>query len=77
MKQHASMESMEVKDSNGNLLKEGDSVVVIKSLKVKGGNTIKQGTVVKNIKHTSNDEEIEGRVDKVPMVLKACYLKKA
>ena len=69
---------MEVKDSNGNLLKEGDSVTIIKSLKVKGSaSDLKRGQVVKNIKLTDNSEEIEGRVDKVTLVLKTMYLKKA
>ena len=69
---------MEVKDSNGNLLKEGDSVTIIKSLKVKGhASDLKRGQVVKNIKLTDNSEEIEGRVDKVTLVLKTMYLKKA
>ena len=49
---------MEVKDSNGTLLNAGDSVTLIKSLKVKGSTiTLKQGTVVKNIKLT-DDEDI-------------------
>lgn len=69
---------MEVKDSNGNILNEGDSVIIIKSLKVKGSSDmLKRGTVVKNIRLTSNNLEVEGRVDKVQMVLKAEFLKKA
>ena len=69
---------MEVKDSNGNILNEGDSVTVIKDLKVKGtSGTLKRGTMVKNIKLTDNEEEIECRVDKVQLVLKTCFLKKA
>ncbi len=69
---------MEVKDSNGNLLAEGDSVTIIKSLKVKGSTSdLKRGQVVKNIRFTDNEEEIEGRVDKVMLVLKTCFLKKA
>ncbi len=68
---------MDVKDSNGTLLSEGDSVSVIKDLKVKGGSgIIKRGTVVKNIKLTDSEEEIEGRVEKTHMVLKTCFLKK-
>lgn len=66
-----------VKDSNGNDLKAGDSVVVIKTLKVKGhSKDIKRGQVVKNIRLTSNSEEIEGKVDGVMLVLKTCFLKK-
>jgi protein PhnA len=69
---------MEVKDSNGNILNNGDSVVLIQSLKVKGSSAmLKRGQVVKNIRLTGNNEEIEGKVDKVMMVLKTCYLKKA
>lgn len=69
---------MEVKDSNGNILQDGDSVILIKSLKVKGSSSmLKQGTVVKKIRLTSNEREIEGRIDNVQMVLKTEFLKKA
>lgn len=69
---------MEVKDSNGNLLNEGDSVQVIKDLKVKGSSdVIKRGTLVKNIRLTDNPEEIDCKVNKVAMVLKTCFVKKA
>jgi len=69
---------MEVKDSNGTLLNEGDTVTLIKDLKVKGGSgIIKRGTVIKNIKLTDNDEEVEGRAEKSMIVFKACFLKKA
>jgi protein PhnA len=69
---------MEVKDSNGNLLSEGDAVTVIKDLKVKGSSdVIKRGTKVKNIRLTDDAEEVEGKVDGSVMVLKACFLKKA
>lgn len=68
---------MEVKDSNGNQLSEGDSVSVIKDLKVKGSSgVIKRGTVVRNIRLTDGGDEIEGKVDKTMMVLKTCFLKK-
>ncbi len=68
---------MEVKDSNGTILNEGDSVQIIKDLKVKGSSlTLKRGTVVKKIRLTDNDEEIEGKVEKGMMVLKTCFLKK-
>ena len=69
---------MEPKDSNGNILKEGDSVTLIKDLKVRGtSSTLKRGTMVKNIRLTDDEEEIEGRIDKVHLVLKTCFLKKA
>lgn len=68
---------MEVKDSNGNLLNAGDSVHVIKDLKVRGSSTvIKRGTVVKNIRLTDNDDEVEGKVDGSMMVLRVEFLKK-
>jgi protein PhnA len=70
---------MEVKDSNGNILADGDSVLLIKDLKVKGATvTLKRGTVAKNIRLTSNEEEVECNVEKVRgLVLKTCFLKKA
>ena len=69
---------MEVKDSNGNILKEGDTVTVIKDLKVRGtSGVIKRGTKVKNIRLTDDENEIEGKVNKSVMVLKASFLKKA
>lgn len=68
---------MDVKDSNGTLLNEGDSVTVIKDLKVKGSSSvIKRGTVVKNIRLTDDAKEIEGKVEKTVMVLKTEFLKK-
>ncbi len=70
---------MEIKDSNGATLNEGDSVTVIKDLKVKGtSTTLKRGTLIKNIRLTSNPEEIECHADKIKnLVLKTCFLKKA
>ncbi len=68
---------METKDSNGNILNEGDSVTVIKSLKVKGMSTdIKQGTAVKNIRLTDDPNAIEGKVNGTVLVLKTEFLKK-
>ncbi len=72
------MENVIVKDSNGTLLSEGDSVIVIKDLKIKGSSSvIKRGTVVKNIRLTSIDNEIEGRVERTVIVLKTEFLKKS
>ncbi|MBV6439087.1 MAG: hypothetical protein EPGJADBJ_00719 [Saprospiraceae bacterium] len=69
---------MEVKDSNGNLLAEGDAVTVTKDLKVRGSSAvIKRGTKVKNIRLTDDEEEIEGKIDGSVIVLKTCFLKKA
>lgn len=68
---------MDTKDSNGTVLNEGDSVQVIKDLKVKGSsNTLKRGKVFKNIRLTSKNEEIECREGKTTLVLKTCFLKK-
>ena len=68
---------MDVKDSNGNVLNDGDSVQVIKDLKVKGSSTtLKRGTAIKNIRLTSKDGEVECRVGKGSIVLKTCFLKK-
>lgn len=68
-----------VKDSNGNTLNNGDSVMVVKDLKVKGTSvTLKRGTVIKNIRLTDDPEEIECNAEKVKgLVLKTCFLKKA
>jgi len=72
-------EDVVVRDSNGNELKNGDSVTVIKDLPVKGSSvTIKRGTMIKNIRLTNNPEQIECNTDKVKgLVLKTCFLKKA
>jgi protein PhnA len=68
---------MTIRDSNGNELIEGDSVQVIKDLKVKGSSiTLKQGKVFKNIRLTSKEEEVECREGKSTIVLKTCFLKK-
>jgi protein PhnA len=71
--------AMKVKDSNGNTLTDGDSVMVIKDLKVKGTSvTLKRGTLIKNIRLTDDEEEIECNAEKVKgLVLKTCFLKKA
>ena len=68
-----------VRDSNGTTLNNGDSVILIKDLKVKGTSvTLKRGTLVKNIRLTDDAEEIECNSDKVKgLVLKTCFLKKA
>ena len=69
---------MEVRDSNGNILSDGDSVTIIKDLKVKGTSvTLKRGTTIKNIRLTADVEEIECNAEKVKgLVLKTCFLKK-
>ncbi|MCL4137819.1 UNVERIFIED_CONTAM: hypothetical protein GTU68_018387 [Idotea baltica] len=68
---------MSVRDSNGSELNDGDSVQVIKDLKVKGtSNTLKRGTTYKNIRLTSKTEEVECGKGKGTIVLKTCFLKK-
>jgi protein PhnA len=69
----------DVKDSNGTPLHEGDSVTLIKDLKVKGANvTLKRGTLIKGIHLTDNEAEVEGRHEKVKgLVLRTEFLKKA
>lgn len=67
-----------VKDSNGAVLAEGDSVQVIKDLKVKGGSSdLKRGTIIKKIHLIDDAENVECRVDGSTLVLKTCFLKKA
>src|SRR6187431_1095471 len=70
---------LKVRDSNGAQLAEGDTVTLIKDLKLKGSSTVlKRGTVIKNIHLTDNEDEIEGRTDKVKgLVLRTEFLKKA
>jgi protein PhnA len=70
---------IKVRDSNGALLAEGDSVTLIKDLKLKGSSTVlKRGTVIKGIHLTDSEDEIEGRTDKVKgLVLRTEFLKKA
>lgn len=69
---------MEVRDCNGNILEDGDSVQVIKDLKVKGSSTtLKRGSVYRNIRLTAGKDEVECRVGKSTIVLKTRFLKKA
>ncbi|WP_280748498.1 zinc ribbon domain-containing protein YjdM [Parabacteroides sp. PF5-9] len=65
------------RDSNGAELADGDSVTVIKDLKVKGSSmVIKRGTKVKSIRLTENPEEVDCKIDGSSIVLKTCFLKK-
>lgn len=67
-----------VKDAFGNILMDGDSVTIIKDLKVKGAsNTLKQGTKVKNIRLVDGDHNIDCRIDGFgAMQLKSEFVKK-
>ena len=73
------MSDVVVKDSNGTELAEGDSVTLIKDLKVKGtSETLKRGTLVKNIRLTGKPDEIECNTKQVKgLVLKTQFVKKA
>ncbi len=69
---------VEVRDSVGNLLADGDSVTLIKDLKVKGANqTLKRGTVIKSIRLTGDEQEIDCRYEGIKgLVLRAEFVKK-
>ncbi|MDM9626783.1 alkylphosphonate utilization protein [Rhizobium sp. S152] len=68
----------EVRDAAGNVLADGDSVTLIKDLKVKGaGQTLKQGTVIRSIRLTDNPEEIDCRHDAIKgLVLRTEFVRK-
>lgn len=69
---------MEVRDSNGTLLSEGDNVTLIKDLKLRGSSAVlKRGTMVKSIRLTDDESEVEGRIDRQTIVLRTEFLKKA
>jgi len=70
-------ESVRTLDSNGSELKDGDSVTLVRDLEVKGaGFTAKRGTLVKNIRLIDDPANIEGRVNKITIVLKTQFLKR-
>lgn len=66
-----------VKDANGQLLSDGDSVVLIKDLKVKGSSTtLKVGTKIKGIRLVGGDHAVDCKTDAGSFLLKAEFLKK-
>ena len=66
-----------IKDANGQVLVDGDAVVLIKDLKVKGSSiTLKMGTKVKGIRLCGGDHEVDCKMEAGSFMLKACYLKK-
>ena len=67
-----------IKDSNGNILNDGDTVSVIKDLKVKGSSSVvKVGTKVKNIRLVDGDHDIDCKIDGIgAMKLKSEFVKK-
>jgi len=67
-----------VKDANGNALADGDVVMLIKDLPLKGASqTLKSGTKSKAIRLVDGDHEISCKMDGVSVFLKACFVKKA
>jgi protein PhnA len=67
-----------IRDSNGTVLHDGDAVVLIKDLKVKGSSiTLKQGSKVKSIRLVGGDHEVDCKMEAGSFMLKACFLKKA
>lgn len=80
---HAEAESIEgakvVRDANGNLLQDGDTITVIKDLKVKGSSSVvKVGTKVKNIRLVDGDHDIDCKIEGFgAMKLKSEFVKKA
>jgi len=74
----AAAQAVVVRDAAGNTLADGDSVVLIKDLKVKGaGQTLKQGTLIKSIRLTDNPEEIDCRHEAIKgLVLRTEFVRK-
>ena len=70
--------TVEVRDSVGNLLADGDQVILIKDLEVKGaGQTLKRGTLIKSIRLTGDAQEIDCRFDGIKgLVLRAEFVRK-
>jgi len=68
-----------IKDANGNTLNDGDTVTVIKDLKIKGSSSVvKVGTKVKNIRLVEGDHDIDCKIDGIgAMKLKSEFVKKA
>ena len=67
-----------VRDAHGTVLADGDAVILIKDLKLRGGSgVLKQGAKMKSIRLVDGDHEIDGKIDGVALALKACFVKKA
>src|SRR5690554_6848391 len=75
----ASDDGVVVRDSVGNVLTDGDTVTVIKDLKVKGSSSVvKVGTKIRNIRLVEGDHDIDCKIDGIgPMKLKSEFVKKA
>lgn len=67
----------EIRDANGTVLADGDDVVLIKNLPLKGTESLKIGTKVRNIRLIAGDHEIDCKIDGRGVLLKAQFVKKA
>ena len=77
-KAEAVEEARVVKDAHGNVLVDGDTVALIKDLKLgSSSQVLKAGTKAKNIRLVDGDHEIDCKIEGTPMALKACFVKKA
>lgn len=66
-----------IRDAHGNPLADGDTVTVIKDLKIKGSSqVVKVGTKVKNIRLVDGDHDIDCKIEGMPMKLKSEFVKK-
>lgn len=74
----AAKPAIEVRDAVGNLLSDGDSVTLVKDLKVKGANqTLKRGALIKSIRLTDDDQEIDCRYEGIKgLVLMAEFVRR-
>jgi protein PhnA len=74
----AAVDDVEVRDSVGNILKDGDQVTLIKDLTVKGaGQTLKRGTLIKSIRLTGDPQEIDCKYEGIKgLVLRAEFVRK-
>ena len=69
---------METKDAVGNVLNDGDTVIMTKTLNVKGmSKTLKRGDKIKNIRTIGDPQNIECRIGKNQLVIKTQFIKKA
>lgn len=74
---HGMKSEVEVKDSNGNVLNDGDKVVLIKDLPLRGTSRVyKRGTKVSGIKLTDNVDEVDCKIEGSSIVLRTEFLKK-
>lgn len=71
-------EALTAKDAHGNILRDGDSVTVIKDLKVRGSSmVVKQGTMIKGIRIVEGDHNLDCKVNGTSLQLKSEFMKKA